>query len=85
VKLSVDQSRGHAVDANAPRGGLLGERLFYLGSSASGFTCLVALDPATGSREVLRRSRKRFSDPAYLSIPEAIEFPTDGGLTAPAF
>ena len=62
-----------------------GRRLFYLGSSPSDFTCLVALDPATGSREVLRRSRERFIDPAYPSIPEAIEFPTDGGLTAHAF
>jgi hypothetical protein len=55
-----------------------GQRLFNLGSSPSDFTCLVALDPATASREVLRRSWKRFSDPAYLSIPEAIGFPTDG-------
>jgi dienelactone hydrolase len=62
-----------------------GQRLFYLGSSASDFTCLVAFDPATGGREVLRRSRERSIDPAYLSMPEAIEFPTDGGLSAHAF
>ena len=85
MKLGADQARGDVVDANSVRGELLGPRLFYLGSSASGFTCLVALDPATGSREVLRPSRKRCIDPAYVSIPEAIGFPTDGGLTAHAF
>ena len=39
----------------------------------------------TGRTEVLRRSTTIELDPRYLSIPEAIEFPTEGGATAHAF
>ena len=46
---------------------------------------LVAVDLATGSVDVLRRSADVPVDPAYLSVPETIEFPTTGGLTAHAF
>jgi len=46
---------------------------------------LVAVDLAAGRVEVLRRSADVPVDPAYLSVPETIEFPTTGGLTAHAF
>jgi dipeptidyl aminopeptidase/acylaminoacyl peptidase len=46
---------------------------------------LVSVDVATGSVEVLRRSADVPVDPAYLSVPETIEFPTTGGVTAHAF
>lgn len=62
-----------------------GQRLFYIGGSATDFARLVALDPFTGEREVLRRSREQVIEPGFLSVPEAIEFPTEGGLTAHAF
>jgi dipeptidyl aminopeptidase/acylaminoacyl peptidase len=62
-----------------------GQRLFYLGSSPSDFTCLVALDPATASREMLRRGWNRFGDPAYLSILQDDRVPDRRGLTAHAF
>jgi dipeptidyl aminopeptidase/acylaminoacyl peptidase len=46
---------------------------------------IVRLDPDTGRCEVLRRSSEVTVDPGYLSIPEAIEFPTEHGLTAHGF
>jgi dipeptidyl aminopeptidase/acylaminoacyl peptidase len=45
----------------------------------------VQLDLATGRAETLRRSNDLEIDPGYFSIPEAIEFPTEGGRTAHAF
>ncbi|MBI3241848.1 MAG: S9 family peptidase [Chloroflexi bacterium] len=45
---------------------------------------LVWLDLATNRIEVLRRSSNLTIDPGYLSIPQAIEFPTENGLTAHA-
>ena len=46
---------------------------------------VVWLDFATRSVEVLRQSIDVPVDVAYFSQPEAIEFPTDGGLTAHGF
>lgn len=49
---------------------------------------LVAIDLAGASEEslqVIRRSSPVVPDPAYTSIPQAIEFPTDEGRTAHAF
>ncbi|MCE9660705.1 MAG: prolyl oligopeptidase family serine peptidase [Burkholderiales bacterium] len=46
---------------------------------------LVRFDLARGSFSVLRRSSETAYDPGELSIAEAIEFPTEGGLTAHAF
>jgi dipeptidyl aminopeptidase/acylaminoacyl peptidase len=45
---------------------------------------VVWLDFATRSVEVLRESMSVPVDEAYLSLPEAIEFPTEGGHTAHA-
>ncbi|MBE0519715.1 S9 family peptidase [Candidatus Bathyarchaeota archaeon] len=46
---------------------------------------IVRLDLATRQIEVLRRSSNVMVDAEYLSIPKAIEFPTENGLTAHAF
>jgi dipeptidyl aminopeptidase/acylaminoacyl peptidase len=46
---------------------------------------IVKLDLATHRVEVLRRSSNVTVDAEYLSIPKAIEFPTENGLTAHAF
>jgi dipeptidyl aminopeptidase/acylaminoacyl peptidase len=40
---------------------------------------LVIIDPASSSFVVLRRSREPSVDPAYLSVPRPIEFPTEDG------
>lgn len=48
-------------------------------------TAIVRLSRATGKIEVLRRSTEVAINLGYLSIPLAIEFPTENGLTAHAF
>jgi dipeptidyl aminopeptidase/acylaminoacyl peptidase len=45
---------------------------------------VVRLDLATGAVEIIRRSREVPVDEAYLSRPEAIDFPTGDGQTAHA-
>jgi dipeptidyl aminopeptidase/acylaminoacyl peptidase len=39
----------------------------------------------SGAQEVVKVSNAAHIDPGYLSVPQAIEFPTEGGLTAHAF
>jgi len=46
---------------------------------------IVKFDVAKRTFEVLRRSSSLEIDPEYLSIPRAVEFPTEDGLTAHAF
>jgi dipeptidyl aminopeptidase/acylaminoacyl peptidase len=46
---------------------------------------LLKLDLATGATEVLRRAFEPIINPGYFSIPQAIEFPTEKGLTAYGF
>ena len=46
---------------------------------------LVRIDLATGIVETIRAASEAAIDPGYLSTPEAIEYPTDDGLTAHAF
>ena len=45
---------------------------------------VVKVDLASGKTEVLRRSTDVKIEPRYLSMPEAIEFPTENNLTAHA-
>jgi dipeptidyl aminopeptidase/acylaminoacyl peptidase len=45
---------------------------------------VAVLDLASGAAEVVRRGRPVPIDPAYISRPEPIVFPTEGGLTAHA-
>jgi dipeptidyl aminopeptidase/acylaminoacyl peptidase len=46
---------------------------------------LVAIELAGGRTTPIRSSSPLQPDPDYTSVPEAIEFPTDGGKTAHAF
>jgi dipeptidyl aminopeptidase/acylaminoacyl peptidase len=59
--------------------------LIFIGSSPTESSQLVWLDLETGKLEVLKRSSKLNIDPGYLSVPEAIAFPTDNGQTAYAW
>jgi dipeptidyl aminopeptidase/acylaminoacyl peptidase len=67
--------------------GLRGGRGFVLfaAGSPTASSSFVRLDLKTRAIDVLRRSIDRSLDPGYLSIPEPIEFPTEGGRTAHAF
>ena len=46
---------------------------------------LVRLDLGSGKTEILRRSSTLEIEPAFLSVPEAIEFPTENGNGATAY
>jgi dipeptidyl aminopeptidase/acylaminoacyl peptidase len=45
---------------------------------------VVRIDVEAGTTEVMRRSRETSVDAEWLSVPEPIEYPTAGGLTAHA-
>lgn len=57
----------------------------FCGGSPTKPTSIVRLDFATRRLEVLRSSSRITIDQEYLAIPEAIEFPTERGLTAHGF
>ncbi|HEY0377481.1 MAG TPA: S9 family peptidase [Pyrinomonadaceae bacterium] len=57
----------------------------FRGGSPTSPAAIVRLDLRTGKTEVLRRSNELQIDAGYFSVPEAIEFPTEGGKTAYAF
>ncbi|NER38541.1 MAG: S9 family peptidase [Oscillatoria sp. SIO1A7] len=59
-----------------------GNRVVFLGGSPTESTSIVLLDLETRNIEVLRRSSQLEIDAGYLSAPQAIEFPTENGLTA---
>ena len=46
---------------------------------------IVRFDVGTRAFEILRRSNDLEVYPQYFSVPRAIEFPTEGGLTAHGF
>jgi dipeptidyl aminopeptidase/acylaminoacyl peptidase len=60
-------------------------RAFTIAGSPTEPMSVIAVDLDRGRVEVLRRSAERVIDPAYISVPEAIEFPTEGGVTAYGF
>jgi dipeptidyl aminopeptidase/acylaminoacyl peptidase len=59
----------------------LGRAVLLAGSPVE-TTSVVSLDLITGDLQGLRRSRELTVDPGYLSVPRAIEFPTENGQTA---
>ncbi|HKR59886.1 MAG TPA: S9 family peptidase [Pyrinomonadaceae bacterium] len=61
-----------------------GQAVFRAGSPALP-PAIVRLDLQSGELENLRSSNNLKIDPGYLSTPQAIEFPTDDGLTAHGF
>jgi dipeptidyl aminopeptidase/acylaminoacyl peptidase len=62
-----------------------GNQVVLGGGSPAEPTSIVRLDLATRRVEILRRASEARVDPAYLSIPQAVEFPTEHGLTAHGF
>ncbi|MGE3240954.1 MAG: prolyl oligopeptidase family serine peptidase [Pirellulales bacterium] len=62
-----------------------GEQVLATLSSPTEVEAVALVDPTGGSTTVLRRSSPMTADPDYTSLPEAIEFPTTGGMTAHAF
>ncbi len=60
-------------------------RAYIIGGSATEPESLVEIDLGTGTSQVIRCSSPIQSERGYTSVPEAVEFPTDGGKTAHAF
>ena len=56
----------------------------FVGGSATEPSAIVRFDLASQTFEVLQRASELAIDPSYLSTPDAIEFPTENGLTAHA-
>jgi dipeptidyl aminopeptidase/acylaminoacyl peptidase len=61
-----------------------GRALFIAGSPTESAS-VVRFDPAPRQFETLRRSSDLTIDPAYISVPQAIEFSTENNLTAHGF
>ncbi|MGK7930208.1 MAG: prolyl oligopeptidase family serine peptidase [Microcystaceae cyanobacterium] len=62
-----------------------GNQLIFRGSSPTEAAAIVLLDLTTNETTILKSSADLTIDKGYLSIPEAIEFPTENGLTAYAW
>ena len=61
-----------------------GRAVFRAGSSLEPFS-IIEMDLATRESKVLQRASSFTIDSGYLSAPQAIEFPTENGLTAHGF
>src|SRR5438876_2288483 len=61
-----------------------GRAVFRAGSSRESFS-IIEMDLATRATKVLQRASSFTIDSGYLSAPQAIEFPTENGLTAHEF
>ncbi len=61
-----------------------GDAVFTAGSPTHAWS-VARLHPGSGEIEILRRSSDIIVDEEYMSLPEAVEFPTEGGLTAHGF
>ena len=57
----------------------------FRGGSPTDVVTIVRFDIGTRQFETLRRSNDLETYPQYFSVPRAIEFPTEGGLTAHGF
>jgi dipeptidyl aminopeptidase/acylaminoacyl peptidase len=60
-------------------------RAFTIAGSPTEPMSVIAVDLESGKVEVLRRSADRVVDPTYISVPQEIEFPTEGAVTAHGF
>ena len=62
-----------------------GEIVLFIGSSPTASSAIISLDLQTKDWTILKQSSELNLDARYLSIPEAIDFPTENGLTAHAW
>ena len=62
-----------------------GTKVVLIAGAAVVPNSLVSFDMASGDLEVLRRSSAVGLDLEWIALPRAIEFPTEGGVTAHAF
>jgi dipeptidyl aminopeptidase/acylaminoacyl peptidase len=60
-------------------------KAFFLAATPLEATAIISFDLSTRRFDILRRSSDLKIDPGYFSAAEAIEYPTEGGLSAHAF
>ncbi|MGH9847410.1 MAG: S9 family peptidase, partial [Blastocatellia bacterium] len=90
-KLAIlDTRTGELEKIEAPYSRIEGIRAtpdyaVFTAASPAEATSIVKFDLATRQFETLRRSNDLSIDPGYVSVPRAVEFPTENGLTAHAF
>jgi len=60
-------------------------KIFLIGGSATEPSSVAQIDLTSKETQILHRSREITVSKEYLSVPDAIEFPTENGLTAFAF
>ncbi len=80
-KLHVLESRYGDLSQVTPAG----DSVYFIGASPTEPHSLLRLNTRTRQTEVIRTSRKVTVDTGYLSAPQAVEFPTESGLTAHAW
>jgi dipeptidyl aminopeptidase/acylaminoacyl peptidase len=87
----LDAQSGELVDLDLPYDAIdhpfiaaEGQTIAFIGASATMPPQVVVLDLLPRSVDVLKVSDETAVDPEYMSAPRAIEFPTEGGLTAHA-
>ena len=62
-----------------------GNTVAFAAATPESETAIVVYDIAGGELELVRSASEEPADPAYASLPRAIEFPTSGGETAYGF
>ena len=78
IETSINQiDRGNLTVKNG--------QVFLIGGSATEPSSVVRIDLSSRETEILHRSREITVGKEYISIPNAIEFPTENGRTAFAF
>lgn len=85
--IDVNTSSMRELDTDAPRGPIRANatHAVFVASSPGRPAEVVRVDLESGRQETVRSASAATIDAAYLSAPEAIEFPTGGGVTAHAF
>jgi dipeptidyl aminopeptidase/acylaminoacyl peptidase len=61
------------------------EQVYFIGMSSTDPVSLLRMSLITGEEEVIRRSRDVNIPADFFSLAQAVEFPTEGGLSAHAF
>ncbi|HEV2762226.1 MAG TPA: prolyl oligopeptidase family serine peptidase, partial [Pyrinomonadaceae bacterium] len=86
---SLDTETGRLEDIETPYTDFqyvraAARRAVFFAGSPTERASVVELDLSSRGLKVLRRSSETELDEGYLSVPEAVEYPTEGGLTAHA-
>ena len=87
---AIDVERGTLTDIATPFEPLewvtmSSSHAVYVGASPSHAAAVLRTDLMTGATEILRSSSSLSIDRRHVSMPEAVEFPTEGGVSAHAF